>query len=563
MSQDNKKLFIIIVAALVVLALACVGAGMFALGTWRDTGSSLTTAAPEEFAFPLATDEDGIAAKGGDTEGGTLRVAGSLPPTLDPAMVQDSTSSLYVVHLFSGLVVLDRNLEVTPDIAQSWELSADGTTYTFHLDPEATFQDGRAITAEDFVYSLERALAPETGSPVAPSYLGDIIGAEAYAAGEVDQLEGVRIIDDETLEIRIDAPKAYFLAKLTYPSALLVDREQIEREGDQWISQPNGSGPFALESISPDEIVLVRNERYYGRKPAVARVEFTLSGGVPITMYENGLLDLVDVGPSDIDRVLDPANPLFAETQVSPELSVSYLAFNVQQPPFDDPAVRQAFAHAIDKAKIADLVLRGTAVAANTILPPGMPGYDATQAGQEYDPELARTLLAASRYAKSGAMPEVVLAVSGTSGYLDSISEAVIAMIQENLGIAITVEQVEWSDFLQDMNRQAYGMYSSGWIADYPDPQNFLDLLFHSASSQNHSGYANAAVDALLEQARVESDESARMALYRQAEALILADAPWIPLTHGVTYTLVQPYVEGFSSGASLYPWIRDVTLTP
>ena len=168
----------------------------------------------------------------------------------------------------------------------------------------------------------------------------------------------------------------------------------------------------------------------------------------------------------------------------------------MNQPPFDDPAIRQAFAHAIDKARLADLVLRGTAIAADTILPPGMPGYDPEQAGLGYDPELARTLLASSRYAADGAMPEIVLSISGTSGYLDGTSEAVIAMLKDNLGLDVTVEQVEWSDFLRDMNRQAYGFYSSGWIADYPDPQNFLDLLFYSTSSQNHTGYANPTVDA-------------------------------------------------------------------
>jgi oligopeptide transport system substrate-binding protein len=296
----------------VVFALACVGVGLVALNAWRDGSPSLATAAPDGFASPLATPVTS------EAEGGTLRLAGSLPPTLDPATVQDSTSSLYVVHLFSGLVALDADLEVAPDIAQSWEISADGTTYTFHLDPAATFQNGRAITAEDFVYSLERALAPETGSPVAASYLGDIVGAQAYAAGEREHLEGIRTVDAHPLELRIDAPKAYFLANLTYPTALLVDREQIEREGDEWVLQPNGSGPFALESLSMDEIVLVRNERYYGRRPSVARVEFVLSGGVPMSMYENGLLDIVEVGAADIERVLDPANSLSTEAQNLP-----------------------------------------------------------------------------------------------------------------------------------------------------------------------------------------------------------------------------------------------------
>jgi ABC-type oligopeptide transport system substrate-binding subunit len=134
-------------------------------------------------------------------------------------------------------------------------------------------------------------------------------------------------------------------------------------------------------------------------------------------------------------------------------------------------------------------------------------------------------------------------------------------MIEENLGITVTVEQVEWSAFLQDLNQRRYQLFSAGWIGDYPDAQDFLDLLFHSGSAQNHTGYANTQVDQLLEQARVEQVAAKRSALYRQAERMIISDAPWIPLTHGITYTLVKPYVRGFAPSAALYPWLRDISI--
>jgi len=140
-------------------------------------------------------------------------------------------------------------------------------------------------------------------------------------------------------------------------------------------------------------------------------------------------------------------------------------------------------------------------------------------------------------------------------------TEAVLAMLEENLGLVATVEQVEWSSFLDDLNLRRYTFYSSGWIADYPDPQNFLDLLFHSRSSQNHVGYANAQVDALLEEARVEQDHERRMGLYQEAELLILQDAPWVPLTHGVSYTLAKPWVKGYEPAAGLYPWLKGVSI--
>jgi ABC-type oligopeptide transport system substrate-binding subunit len=392
---------------------------------------------------------------------------------------------------------------------------------------------------------------------VAASYLDDIVGVPEYAKGQAQHIAGIKALDERTLQVTIDAPKAYFLAKLTYPTAFVVDKTQVESQGDNWLRKPNGSGPFVLESLSRERIVLVRNEHYYGKRPILARVEYILSGGLPITMYENDQLDIVEVSPAEIERVSDPGNPLYAEHRVEPQLSVQYLGLNVDAPPFDDPAVRQAFAQAIDKNKLADLVLKNTALPAVGILPPGMPDYDQNLVGLPYDPVRARQLLASSKYAP--AMPQVVLAVSGTSGHMDSVTRAILSMIESNLGITVTVEQVEWSYFLRDMNERRYQIYSAGWIGDYPDSQNFLDVLFHSQSSQNHMGYHNREADQLLEQARVEQDPAKRTTLYRQAERIIVNEAPWIPLTHGIQYTLVKPYVKGFRASAAIYPWLRDI----
>jgi ABC-type oligopeptide transport system substrate-binding subunit len=548
MSKRAWTILILVLLCLCILGAACVTVGYLgykALSVPSAPGSTPTPGdeRPEEPA------------------GGVLRLSGDAPPTLDPAMVQDSTSATYVVHLFSGLISLNSKLEIIPDLATRWEVSEDGRTYTFFLRPEATFQDGKRITAADFVYSFERACNPKLNSPVAAAYLGDIVGVSEYVGGRAEHISGLSAPTEDTLKIEIDAPKAYFLAKLTYSTAFVVDKAQIQAQGDSWLSKPNGSGPFVLSSLDRERIVLVRNEHYYGKRPALERVEYILSGGLPITMYENDELDIVEVAPSDIDRVLDPENPLNAEHRLVSELSVQYLGLNVNVPPFDDLAVRQAFAQAIDKRKLADLVLKGTATTAKGILPPSMPDYDEALEGLPYDPERARQLLASSRYGAAGVMPKVVLAVSGTSGQMSSFSEAILDMIEKNLGIAMTVEEVEWGDFLQDLNEGRYQLFSSGWIADYPDSQNFLDILFHSASSQNHTGYHNEQVDQLVEQARVESDPLKRRELYRQAERIIVNDATWIPLTNAINQFLVKPYVKGFEASAAIYPWLKDVYL--
>ncbi len=566
--NGRNRLFVILVLLLTCLAGAACGRG----SDWsaRDLldGALAGDNPAQQAATPRSPKGDGTglgtpSGASGRSSGGTLRLVGGLPPTLDPAMAQDTSSAEYIVHLFSGLVRLNGDLVVVPDLAEHWTVSEDGLVYTFTLRGNARFADGRALTSEDVAYSLGRACSPLTGSPVAASYLSDIVGVPEYATGAADSIRGLRAPSPSVVELTIDAPKAYFLAKLTYTSSFVVDRHQIEADGDGWMQHPNGSGPFVLAEISGERVVLERNDNYYGTAPSLDRVEYIVTGGFPVTMYENDELDIVEVPPSEMERLTDPENPLHSELRVSSELSITYLGLNVQRPPFDDPSVRQAFAMAIDKARIAELVFQGTGTAANGILPPGMPDYDASFAGLSYDPAKARELLANSRYGADGAMPPVVLAVSGTSGYLDPVCEAVLSLIEDNLGIAVTVQQVDWPDFLRDMNTQRYPMYLTGWVADYPDSENFLDLLFYSASSQNHMDYASAPVDSLLEQARVELDPDERTRLYREAERQIVADAPWIPLVHGLRVSLVKPVVQGYASTAAIYPWLQDVYLAP
>jgi ABC-type oligopeptide transport system substrate-binding subunit len=181
--------------------------------------------------------------------------------------------------------------------------------------------------------------------------------------------------------------------------------------------------------------------------------------------------------------------------------------------------------------------------------------------GLPYDLEAAREKLARSRYGAEEEMPEIILTISGTSGHMPDTTGAIRHMISETLGLDIMVHQVDWGHFLDDLSVRRYQMFSAGWIADYPDPQNFLDILFHSKSSQNHTGYQNQRVDALLEKARLEEDATVRWKLYTEAEAIVVREAPIVPLHHGVSHTLVKPHVKGFTAGAGLRPWLKDIYL--
>ncbi len=533
-----------------ILSLACGTCGLAALLSQR-------TGAPVNWSLP-GSEETGLPPS--IRQSGELRLYGEEPVTLDPALVGDASSSAYIEEVFSGLVTLDRDLAVVPDLAKSWTVSEDGRTYTFSLRPDATFQDGRPITADDFRYSLERACSPELGSTSAPTYLSDVEGARDMMEGRASEIRGLRVIDPHTLSLTIDAPKAYFLAKLTYPVAFVVDRANVE-QGAGWTEHPNGSGPFRLVQKDSQRIVLERNERYYGDPPWLERVVFVLAGGYPMTMYENDQLDIVEVGLGDIERVLDPSNPLNAELTVVDNLAVQYLGMNVEVPPFDDVQVRRAFAHAIDRRRLADVVLMKTVNPAKGVLPPGMPGYRADLTGLEFDPDLALQCLRESRYKDAADLPEVVLHTSGEGGVLSPIEESIVAMLQTNLGVEVRVEQTPWASFLRDLDERRYGFYMTGWIADYPDPENFVDILLHSASVHNYGGYRNAEVDRLLEQARVEQDSEQRLQLYGQAEQLIVQDAALVPLWHSRSYMLTKPYVKGVVYSAAIRPWLKDVYL--
>ena len=472
---------------------------------------------------------------------------------MDPALVEDAVSAEYVVHVFGGLVTLDEALRVVPDVAAGWEISPDGRTYTFSLREDARFHNGRPVTASDFQYSLERACDPQTGSTVASTYLGDIVGAKEMIAGLADRIAGVEVVDDSTLRITIDAPKAYFLAKLTYSTGFVVDREDVQQP--DWLERPNGTGPFKLEDRSNQRIVLVRNEHYHRDGPKLQRVVYSLSGGSPVTMYENGELDIVAIGPADVERVLDPANPLNAELTMVPQLNTQYLGFDVTQPPFDDVRVRQAFTLAVDRQKITAVVWKGMRLPARGIVPPGMPGYERAQPLLEYDPQRARPLIAESQYGDVSDFPLVTLSVGGSGVEMDRVTQAIVAMCEENLGIEIEVERS--ADVLADRPQ----FFSLGWMADYPDPEDFLDILFHSDSPLNYTNYSNSGVDRLLEEARVEQDPQRRMLLYAEAEEMIVSDAPWVPLWHSVEYVLTKPYVLGVNHAAAIFPWLCDVYL--
>jgi oligopeptide transport system substrate-binding protein len=489
----------------------------------------------------------------------TLRLWDSGPITLDPAISADMSSHTYVMQIFSGLVRLDQELTIVPDIAESWEESPDGKTYTFHLRQEVKFHNGREVRAADFKYSWERACDPATGSGTAATYLGDIVGAKDMLAGKTGEISGVEVIGDYTLQVTIDAPKAYFLNKLAYPTAFVVDRANVE-SGEYWWREPDGTGPFKLKEWKPgQQLILERSQIYYGEPAKLEQVIFRFLAGAPMALYETGQIDVTLVSTSYIDQASDEANPLHQGLAVTPELSLYYIGFNTAQPPFDDVNVRRAFCLAVDKKHIAKVILRDMVNEAYGILPPGMPGYNETLEGLGYDVEKAKELIAASKYGDVSNLPPITLTFEGYGNSIPSYLGAIIQEWQQNLGVEVSVRQLEPENFLYNLKQEKDEMFMLGWIADYPDPHNFLDILFYTGSENNIFEYSNPSLDALLDQAAIEQDRAVRLAMYQQAEQLVIEDAPCLPLFHGTNYILVKSYVKGYELGPLGIPDLSKV----
>ena len=469
------------------------------------------------------------------------------PEDLDPALGSGSADA-YKGLLFAGLVRLTAQFSVEPDLAESWQVSDDGTVYTFMLREDAHFADGRAITAEDVRSSWERVADPETRSNGVATYLGDIVGVQARLDGEAESISGLTAIDDRTLQVTLDGPKPYFLAKLSYPVTFVMDPYDLAK-GDRWMFEPNASGPFVLSRIVTDEVVVFeRNPEYHAPAPVRYLAYVINPGGSGLSLYQAGELDVTGLASEDALRIRsDAADPLHDQLFTVPSMCTSYIQIDPARAPFDDPAVRRAFALAVDRQGLVERLSANTDLPATTILPPAMPGYSPDVAAYSYDPEAAKAALAESTYAGQ-ALPPITLSAGGYGGDPGDYVNALIATWRQVLAVTVRVEQIDPVEFprLAREGEREGQLLLAGWCADYPDPENFLDALFYPGKEYNYAALDNAELNALLEAARVESDPAARLALYQQAETLILAEGFAIPTMHGVIDVLVSPRIEGY-----------------
>jgi len=493
-------------------------------------------------------------------------------PSLDPAKASDSQGFTVIGLLYGGLVRLDGDLNVIPDLAEGWTVSDDGLTYTFTLREDSQFSDGSPITADDVVWSLTHALDPNTGGWTGPFYLSNIVGANDVAEGNAMDLAGAVAVDDMTVELTISQPSAYFLSQLTFGSAKVVSKAQAEADPTGWENNPVTSGPFQVQEWNHGQnIILVPNTNYW-QAPTIAALTmpFIQDSETAYQLYITGELDIMGSQQNGIPAVHVPESEGLPDFQSTPLFAVRYVGFNNTIPPFDDVNVRRAFALAIDKATLANDVLGGTVVPSDRILPLGIPGSELPINELSFDPDAAKAALE-----EAGLTPESIGPVTltyGVEGDNERIVTVLQAMWQENLGVAVTLEPLELTTFSARLNETyetpetGIQAYYSVWGADYPDPQNFISQQLRTGVGNNNGHYSNAEFDALVDEADVlTGDVAQRMSLYNQAEQIAVDEVGWLPLFNPRLNILVRPEVEGivFNGQGLIIPDYSALTVAP
>ena len=482
--------------------------------------------------------------------GGTFRrMLGANPITLDPALVTDLYGRAIVNQVFDGLVQFDANLKPIPALAEFWEASRDGRTWTFALRQGVKFHNGREVTAQDVVYSFMRLLDSTKPLPVAELFQ-HIEGAKEFRAGKTPSVRGLQARDRYTFHMVLEEPLAPFLTVLGFANTAVVPQEEVEKPRGDFGHAPVGTGPFKFVRWQPNqEIVLAANDHYYEGRPFLDAVVFKIMVGAKLeetfAEFLKGNLEETVIPSGQLEEVR--VNPHYRQYQHvrKPTLSLLYLGFNTQMKPFDDRRVRQAFNYAVNKEVIVREIARLGHVPAVGALPPWLPGYDPDLQGYDYNPAKARELLAAAGYPNGTGFPVVQL----WSNQQAESTKAELAAYQRYLAdIGVQVEihfAPDWRAFRARLEQGILPMFRLVWLADIPDPDNVLFPLLHSASPTNRTFYRNPRVDQLLEQARQELDEAQRITLYREVERIVLHDAPWITQHYTILEYLYQPYVQG------------------
>ena len=502
---------------------------------------------------------------------------------MDPALQTDLNSVSVIEMVWPNLVALNSKLEVTPWASTAApQVSADGLTYTFKIRPGLSFTDGEPIDASAFAYSINRAEDPCTASPAAyylyvlkdaTTFNGETCnkdGTYSAATGQtspvVKTLIGDSLIvqDAQTLVMNLQQPAAYFLEALSYPTADAVPQNLVKQYGAKWIDHlaDNGGMGGNLYKVTKwdhtGSLVLERNDKFWGTKPKLREIDFTIYKAVD-TAYNAFRSGQGDIGFAPTSQyAAAKTKPGFHEVG---QLWTDYYAMNWKDAPFDDVRVRQAFDLALDKQAIATDVLHGTVSPTNHIVPQGMPGYDTSLNGPDGTPSVSGNAQKATQLATAYATekcggqmskcPQVTLTISSGSQDTQNEAEAALQMWNKAMpGWPIKIATTDFNTLLNDLNAKTLQFWAIDWIADYPDPQDWLSLQFLPNSAYNSSNVSVPDANALMQKADKEQDQTQRMQDYNAAEQLLVTNVAWLPIDQVKTWWEIRPYVNNFSVDA-------------
>jgi oligopeptide transport system substrate-binding protein len=479
--------------------------------------------------------------------------------SLDPAVAADfpAASSAYLLHL--RLVSMDGSGRVHPMGAKSWAVTGGGLVYTFDLDSNARFHNGKPVTAEDWKWSLDRLAQPETGSGAAQAVLGGIVGFDAVRSGATKSLAGVRVISPTTLQIALQPDRrGGFINRLSSYNASVLNKDEVEAGGRDWHEKSDaGAGPFKLVRWERNvRFVFSAHKQYHLGAPKVDTVEMTIvpSAVTRLNLFDAGQLDMTDVPLSDYRRVSGDQR-YQGQLRVLPRAQSLFIGLNeAVYEPFKDVRVRRAVAQAIDRERIARTVFFGFYAPAYGITPPQVRGVDAGAKILPYNPDAAKRLLAEAGVA--GRLPPLDMAINPAAPDYQMAAEAAAAMLKENLGLDVRLQRQEFAAFRAALNRRnVFPSFMQGWSAAYLDFGYYLDLLLDGRSGLNFANYRSPEFDRLIDQANSARSDAEREEFYRRAEAMAMNDAAMVPVAFTRWAMLVKPYVRGFDGSPLSLGW--------
>lgn len=524
--------------------------------TLASCGSSQSSASTP--AGESSSTASGSTAAGGELKQEITFALQNEPDILDPNVTSNSFASPFLDNLFEGLVAYDKENNLVAANAESWEISEDGLTYTFHLREGLKWSDGSPLTSQDYLFTFQRILTPVTAAQYLNMLTDYVVNAQEFYDGTATAEDlGIKAPDEKTLVVTLKQPTPFFLSILTMYTFSPTKQAIVEAEPQKWAQSAENyisNGPFMMSEFNFGEsVVLVKNPNYWDNaNVTLEKVTFRyiLDASTALSAFESGEVDGIRfVPPADLPRLKTESDAL----QIIPSFATTYYLYNFQNETLQNQKVRQALSLAIDRTAIIENVLQSTDSPAYGLVSPGysVDGKDYADGRSSYglsataNVEEAKKLLAEAGYPNGEGFPKLRLSYYSDT-IVKKVAEALAQMWQQNLGIQVEITSADWKVFYDSVQKGDYDIAAMGWAADYLHPMSFLPL-FYTNDVMNNSFYSNPAYDTIVNQAKTITDPAEAAAVMRQAEDVLMADMPFLPLYHRSIQFMMRPGVQDWN----------------